>query len=163
MKNNLIELRKIILTFGILSTGSLTLTGCNKKREVKQSTIYATPTLTTETPTIEETNNENIIIDGVEENQSKIFKPGKHYISVRVNQENHYANNIEGNAINNIPEGYEIYTIYPITGEIYKGSQTTGYEVWFVNNETVEVTSSYNEELEIYGFYDFGKVIEKTK
>ena len=64
--------------------------------------------------------------------------------------------NITGYAINNIPDGYDIYTINQI-------DEIDGNDIWFVNTEKVKVTATYNESYGSYGYYTFGEVVEKTK
>ena len=98
------------------------------------------------------------------EEDVKLFPPYQHYISVKVSQrlEETYGlmetvDSVVKNTINNIPNGYEVYTIYPLVGE------TNGYIVWFVNNEEVKVSLSYNEIDNSLGYYTFGKVVQKEK
>ena len=102
----------------------------------------------------------DIIVGNVEPGSVKTFDEGEHVLSVRVKygQSNNYS--LAGYAIDNIPEGYEVFEITPYTVDEGK---TDGYDIWFKNTEPVEVHSTYNGVLEQYGYYTFGEVIEKEK
>ena len=103
-------------------------------------------------------NNElaDAIIGNVEPNEVKVFNEGEHYLSVRL-----YENSTQTvqYAVNNIPEGYEVYDIMPYEVD----GNTEGYDIWFTNTEQVEVQASYNTEYDQYGYYTFGDPIEKGK
>ena len=129
--------RKTIYLAGLAMTGMLALTGCKAKISNTQ----------TETEQV------------IEEGDTKIFAPGEHvfaqrHISGKIG-EKEYAEQLV------VPEGYEIFTIYGINGTTSKDSFTMGFEVWFVNNETVEVEAAYNPKpgVKAYDYSVPGKVI----
>ncbi len=161
------KLRKIkyeLLSIGTGAIVAMSLTACSSdnKEEKKQEDA-----LKNEKKLVKEING------NVKKGDTKVFEPGEHYISVRVigsYQEEEYYKvtdnheyNCTGSAISNIPEGYKLYTILPITRKHGYGSTTAGYEAWFVNTEIVEVKATYNKYYDNYGYYDFGKVIENNK
>ncbi|MBR5369809.1 MAG: hypothetical protein IK137_00730 [Bacilli bacterium] len=116
------------------------------------------------TTTIDDSTDETI--KNIDANSVKVFNEGEHLISFRVSYEAK-KDNIEGFALNYIPEGYEVFEVTPYTipnanGFAY-GAKTGGYDIWYKNTEPVEVKASYNETLKQYGYYTFGKVIEKEK
>lgn len=106
---------------------------------------------------------EKQLAGNVEPDSVKTFDEGEHILSIRVKYD--WANNDElaGYAINNIPEGYEVFQITPYTDFVNNGSATEGYDIWFKNTEPVEVHASYNDVFENYGYYTFGEVIEEEK
>lgn len=81
-------------------------------------------------------------------------------MSVRVNVANDYNHTMTGSAINNIPEGYSVFQIVPFENNI-SGVDVGGYDIWFVNDQTVEVTASYHEHFENWGYYTFGTIVEE--
>jgi hypothetical protein len=116
-----------------------------------------------------ETTQETELIDNIQGNielgEEKIFEPGEHYICVRMPQNSDGYNNdyIEGAAISNIPEGYTVYQIDPYVNKYGHGSGTGGYDIWFVNTETVRVIATYSDDYEANGYYTFGTVVEDNK
>lgn len=109
------------------------------------------------------------IIGNVEPDSVKTLDVGEHIISVRVSY-NHFNSNgqennnlLAGYAVNNIPEGYEVFQITPYERYVGEGSETGGYDIWFRNTEPVEVHVTYNEVFNQYGYYTFGEVIEEEK
>ena len=115
--------------------------------------------------TTQETDIEDNIKGNIQLGEEKTFAPGEHYICVRVSQHSNGYNNdsLPGDAISNIPEGYEVYTILSYTNKEGYGSTTGGYDVWFVNNKEVKVKATYNERHQVNGYYTFGEVVEKQK
>lgn len=100
----------------------------------------------------------------VEEEQRKIekkkFAAGKHvYFKRYYNAENKYAEDIMGGQIT-IPEGYEILDIENFTEKYGKGSQTGGFDVWFINNQEVEAEPIYNATYKTYDYSEPGRVTE---
>lgn len=108
---------------------------------------------------------ENEIAGNVEPGSVKTFDAGEHILSVRVQYGYINNNDLTGYAVNNIPEGYELFQItsYTAFDNRYYSGPTDGYDIWFKNTEKVEVEASYNEVLKQYGYYTFGKVVEKEK
>ena len=62
-----------------------------------------------------------------------------------------------------IPEGYEILDIENFTEKYGYGSQTGGFDVWFINNQEVEVEPIYNATYETYDYSEPGRVTEVLK
>ena len=147
------KLKKSLLITGLLTTGALTVTGCSNSEKTEEVSYVSQDELVKE------------LQGDVKAGETKTFEPGEHYILVRVPEKNPYDNDdIPGYAINNMPEGYSVYSISPFSEKLGYGSATGGHDIWFVNDETVEVTATYNECYKAYGFYTFGEVVnEKTK
>ena len=142
-----------VLAIGIL-IGSLVFSASEAKTQQN----------TEETHEQTQTELSDVIVGNVGPDDIKIFDEGQHYISVRISEnprQNSYF--VEGYAINNIPEGYEVYEITPYNSVLSNGSKTNGYDIWFVNTERVEVHASYNDNYEQYGYFTFGEVIEEEK
>lgn len=147
------ELKKGLLVLGLLTTGAVTVTGCGNK-DVSEQTVY-----------VQQDDLVKELQGDVAENSTKTFEPGEHYLLVRVPEKSSIDNDeIPGYAINNIPDGYVVYSISPFNEKLGYGSATGGHDIWFVNDETVEVTATYNDYYKTYGYYTFGEVVnEKTK
>ena len=147
------ELKKGLLILGLLTTGTITLSGCGNKDTTEQISYVEQDDLVKE------------LQGDVAANSTKTFEPGEHYLLVRVPEKNSIDNDeIPGYAINNIPDGYVVYSISPFNEKLGYGSATGGHDIWFVNDETVEVTATYNDYYKTYGYYTFGEVVnEKTK
>lgn len=104
----------------------------------------------------------------VQADETKVFAPYTHVFFVRINNEinvvhtnvNH-ACNVKGGQVE-IPEGYEILDIEPWTKKTGYGSRTPGYDVWYINNKTVEAISVYNDLIDGYDYSAPGTVIELT-
>ena len=136
------------------TTGMICMVACDKKNAKNQ----------TPEPVIVETkqaSNLDIITGNVEEGSVKTFDVGQHVVSARVYYDNN-RDNIEY-AVNNIPDGYEVFDVEPLTAARGSGSTTVGFDIWFKNTKPVKVTSSYSEIFNNYGYYTFGEVIEKEK
>ncbi len=69
------------------------------------------------------------------------------------------AEDIDGGSIT-IPDGYSVYTIENFTKKYGNGSETGGYDVWFVNDEPVEAKKVYNESLETYDYSEPGTPVK---
>ena len=147
------ELKKGLLVLGLLTTGTVSLTGCGNK-DVSEQTAY-----------VQQDDLVKELQGDVAANSTKTFEPGEHYLLVRVPEKSSIDNDeIPGYAINNIPDGYVVYSISPFNEKLGYGSATGGHDIWFVNDETVEVTATYNDYYKTYGYYTFGEVVnEKTK
>ncbi len=146
-----------LTTIAVLS-GGFGLTGCSNNKQGHQ-----------EARTVTNTELSDIIVGNVEPDSIKTFDVGEHIISVRVSY-NHYNSNghennniLAGYAVNNMPEGYEVFQITPYARYVGYGSETGGYDIWFRNTEPVEVHATYNDVFNQYGYYTFGEVTEKEK
>ena len=151
-KDKLLELKKKLLILGLLTTGSLTLTSCTNATGDSNSYI------------VQESLQDEISSDA-EKGSTKTFESGEHYLCVQIPQKRDFnGNEVPVKAIDNIPDGYNVYEIVPYQEQSGYGSKTGGYYIWFVNDETVEVTATYNDYYKTYGYYTFGEVVnEKTK
>ena len=103
----------------------------------------------------------DVINDNVQVGEVKVFEPGEHYISVRISELNISENGDITYSVNNIPEGYRVYQIIPYENDLDTDS-SNGYDVWFVNDKTVEVTATYSENLGNNGYYQFGSIVEQN-
>ena len=131
---------KNLVIYGVVST--IMLSGCSISKDNSKLNNYSTY----------ETN-QNVLNGNYQEGEIKIFKPYSHYFSIRqsYNGDGVYFNDIA--VINNIPDGYEIYSILPETSHHYR--------IWFVNTKEVECIAT-NDGIKT-GFYTFGEVIENKK
>lgn len=84
------------------------------------------------------------------------FEPYTHVFYKRYSTSNDL--NIEGQVV--IPEGYEILEIENFEHSLTRSSETRGFDVWFINNEPVKVSSTYNPDTEQYEYCTPGEVIE---
>ena len=141
----------IILAFG---TSMICMAACDKKKNKNQ---------TNEKIEAKQTSTSDLIVENIAPGTIKEFDEGEHILSVRVKYG--WINNDEltGYAINNMPEGYEVFQITPYTDSVNRGSATEGYDIWFKNTEKVEVEATYSKVFNNYGYYTFGKPIEKEK
>ena len=81
----------------------------------------------------------------------------RYYLTSSVNSQD-----IAGGSVS-IPEGYSVYDIENFTCPYRYGSETGGYDVWFLNDVPVEAEKVYNEVLEIYDYSEPGTpVLEKS-
>ena len=142
------------------TTGMICMVACDKKTAENQTpeTVETEQASNVET---KQASNLDIIVGNVEPGSVKTFDVGEHVISVRIYDKKKYSSCTY--AINNTPEGYEVFDVDPVTGTSGYSSVTAGYDIWFKNTEPVEVEASYNDVYENYGYYTFGKVIEKEK
>ena len=144
------EKRKIISVGAALLLSAGLLTGCGKTETTPVTDAKPSPAL------------EQAIVheDQVEK---KVYEPYEHVFFKRYYNgvyEVGRVDTITGGQIV-IPEGYEILEIENIIEKNGYGSQTAGFDVWFINNKTVEATAVYNE---VFGYYDYsepGVVIEQ--
>lgn len=93
-------------------------------------------------------------IDGEE----KVFEPYKHYVSNYVYEGVSFYNQGATDVINNIPDGYEVYSIYTVTD---RTGETQGYVICFFYNEIVMVNLSDNDGKK--GYYNFGTIYQVFK
>lgn len=151
---------------GVITLGCLGVAGVRAIFKTKEGKMQ--PTETTIETTVE-TTQPTYLIDNINGDyqigEEKIFAPGEHYICVRVSQhtDGYDNDNVAGAAINNIPDGYEVYSILPYNKKTGYGSATGGYDIWFVNNKTVKAKASYYKRYGNNGYYTFGEVVEEEK
>lgn len=104
------------------------------------------------------------VLEQVSETQleKKVYPPYEHVFFKRYySSKGHYAEKILGGQVE-IPEGYEILEIENFNEKYGYGSQTGGFDVWFINNEPVEVSPIYNQILEIYDYSEPGSVVDMS-
>ena len=145
-KENLLKLKKNIITLGLISS-SLFLTSCGNTSDIESNDDYE---VSDDYDTIEDYSeyNYNLVFGNVNDGDVKEFERGQHYIYIVINSD------FNSGAINDIPDGYRIYTIS--TDEYHNNCV-----VWFVNTEKVSVrASSYDGDN--YGYYTFGEIVEPT-
>ena len=97
----------------------------------------------------------------MEKSEKKVFEPYEHVLFTRYD----ILKDKSGKGRVVVPDGYEILQINPIitcVGNSCSSSprfSVTGvYDIWYTNNKTVEAEMVFNETIEKYDFYDFGKV-----
>jgi len=132
----------------LLSTGLLT--GCGKTNTTPVTDTKPSPAL--EQAIVHEEKVENRVYEPFEHVFFKRYYNGYNTVGL--------SEKVSGGQIE-IPEGYEILEIENFNELIAHGSQTAGFDVWFINKKTVEVTAVYNE---VFGYYDYsepGKVLEQ--
>ena len=94
----------------------------------------------------------------------KFFEPGEHVFMIRYNflDELVYpsAKGVNSASIS-VPEGYEILDIENFTGLGKKvgTGQIYGVDVWYINNDYVEVAPVLNEAFGTYDYSQPGKVV----
>ena len=142
------EKRKIgalLLSMGIATT---LLSGCTteQKNEILAETKQAATMETTE------------VVEEQKKVEKKTFAAGQHVFFKRYYSNKKYSEDILGGQII-IPEGYEILDIENFTEKWGYGSQTGGFDVWFINNQEVEAEPIYNATFESYDYSEPGKVI----
>lgn len=101
--------------------------------------------------------------------EAKVFEPGEHVFFIRYNYSTAPERVTSGRV--DVPEGYEILEIENYTEHVGYGSQSSGVDIWYINNETVVVEPVYKKneirrDSSRYGFYDyanFGTVIKKDE
>ena len=132
----------------LVIAGTLTtmmLTGCSKDEQ----DVHTNPK---EIPKMEQ-------IQETEKLPNKTFQPGEHvYFKRYYSSKNHYAETVNGGQVS-VPEGYEILDIENFTEKFGYGSQTGGFDIWFINTATVEAEPCYNEVYNSYDYSEPGKVI----
>lgn len=88
--------------------------------------------------------------------EEKYFDVGEHLFFERYSiTDSADAPDVTGGSVS-IPEGYSVYDIENFTRKYGRGSETGGYDVWFINDVPVEVEKVYNEILEIYDYSEPG-------
>lgn len=141
---------KKLVVFGLIGTLGFSLPGCGST-------------------TSEYSDDDNVAVetdstDDEKASETKYFDVGEHlYFERYYLGRTIYAENITGGSVS-IPEGYSVYDIENFNEESGRGSQTGGYDVWFVNDVPVEVEKVYNEIADIYDYSEPGTpVLEKSE
>ena len=101
-----------------------------------------------------------IYSDELRENTT--LEAGQHYVFTRIVLSSR-PENVKGGGFYSVPDGYEVFTINNFNEFYGDGSQTKGYDIWFVNTKKVKVKAVYSEDYQNYGYYDFGTVVEEKK
>ena len=92
----------------------------------------------------------------------KIYFPYEHVFFKRYySSDDIYSRTILGGQVE-VPKGYEILEIENFTEKIGYGSQTGGFDIWFINKVTVEVTPVYNQSLKTYDYSEPGSVVDMS-
>lgn len=140
---------KKLAVFGLIGTLGFSLPGCGST-------------------TSEYSDDDNVAVetdstDDEKASETKYFDVGEHlYFERYYLGRTIYAENITGGSVS-IPEGYSVYDIENFTYPYRYGSETGGYDVWFLNDVPVEAEKVYNEVLEIYDYSEPGTpVLEKS-
>lgn len=159
------EKRKVIslvLTLA-MSTGLMTGCGNTTQTDVVEDTQSIAATID---PVVVDKGTNRI--DNYEEMpEVKTYEAGEHVFMIRYNllDELGYSSSksITGASIP-VPEGYEILDMENFIGLGSKvgTGQTYGVDVWYINNEVVEVSPVYNEAFKFYDYSQPGKVVEPT-
>ncbi len=136
----------LILSMAIATT---LLSGCDLDNENENKIL----TETKQAATMETTQ----AVEEQKKVEKKKFAAGQHVFFKRYYSNGEYSEKILGGQIV-IPEGYEILDIENFTEKWGYGSQTGGFDVWFINNQEVEVSPVYNTNLEAYDYSEPGKV-----
>ncbi|MBR5370163.1 MAG: hypothetical protein IK137_02545 [Bacilli bacterium] len=172
IEKGMLKFYAVAFGVGMISLGCLGVLGVRAILKTKEGQMQPTETtIETTIETTEETNLVDQLMNNVQQGEVKTFKEGEHYICVRIPHHGYSLgmNNPKENdeldvlVINNIPEGYEVYSITPYTSKVGNGSSTAGYDVWLVNTEKVKVNATYNNQTKQYGYYTFGEVVEEEK
>ena len=142
--------RKIVSLLLATTLSTSMLAGCANTNTERVTDTKQSPAL------------EQVIEEQALENRN--YEPYEHVFFKRYYISNmgssYYSEKKSGGQIE-IPEGYEILEIENFTEKIGYGSQTAGFDVWFINNKPVEVKSVYNNSLGIYDYSEPGVVVEQ--
>ena len=146
--------KKNLMALALASVlGVSSLTGCTGVEAEEESQAVESAS--------EEISNEEETQEVEEVVETKIFEPYTHVYYVRVSNDNVDTYRVTGGQVE-IPEGYEILDIEPWIEKIAAGSRSPGYDVWYINNKTVEATLVYNAPIGVYDYSEPGVVIELT-
>ena len=144
-------MKKRIVSILLATTlGATALTGCSSTSSEKVAETKQSPAME-QVVAVEKTVIENKTYDAYEH----VF-----YKRYDTRTEKGYSENVYGGQIE-IPYGYEILDIENFNEKIGYGSQTRGFDVWFINNKPVEVKAVYNPAIDGYDYSEPGTVIEK--
>lgn len=157
--------RKVLSLVLALAMSTGLMTGCGNSTQTNVVEDTQSIIATTEPVVVDKETNR---IDAYEEMpEVKVFEPGEHVFMIRYNliDELGYTSSKGINSASiTVPEGYEVLDLENFTalGNKVGTGQTYGVDVWYINNECVEVTPVYNEAFETYDYSQPGKVIEPT-
>ena len=127
----------------------ITLSGCSTGGTVVENTKQK--------PVVEQ-----VAMQEVQVPANKVYEPYEHVFYLRYDNltEEKYSEKVYGGQIV-IPEGYEILEIENFNEYIGYGSQTRGFDVWFINNKKVEAKAVFNEATGAFDYSEPGTVIEE--
>ena len=161
----MIKSKKNLMALALASVISVsTLTSCGEEVASESVTdISIEEEVPSEGTPVDEVTAETTSSEEVQADETKVFDPYTHVFFVRINNQTNIIStaNVKGGQVE-IPEGYEILDIEPWTDAIRDGSRTEGYDVWFINNKSVEATPVYNDVIDGYDYSAPGTVIELT-
>ncbi len=140
--------RKIISVGAALLLSAGLLAGCGKTGSTPVTDVKQSPAM------------EQIAVEEQQIPENKIYGPYEHVFFKRYYVGEIYTEDIIGGQIE-IPEGYEILEIEQVTKKAGYGSRTGGFDVWFINNQTVEVEAVYNQSFGYYDYSEPGTIIEQ--
>ena len=151
-----------------MSTGLMTGCGPSPEANVAESTQSIVNT-TVSFPRISTVDENTNGVDAYKQiPEVKVFEPGEHVFMIRyhyydVDGDYGFAFKVNSASIS-VPDGYEILDVENFNSADYQFSmtQTHGVDVWYINNETVEVAPVYNKTFEFYDYSQPGKVVEPT-
>lgn len=105
---------------------------------------------------------EQVAVQEVQAPENRTFEPYEHVFYLRYDTltKKEFSERVYGGQIV-IPEGYEILEIENFNEYRGYGSQTRGFDVWFINTKKVEVKPVYNEAIGAYDYSEAGTVIEE--
>lgn len=159
--------KKRIISLALASMISMgLLTGCGEKDTQAEEVESSQSIVTSETNIAE--NDINKLDSYDVEPEIKTFESGEHVFMIRYNymDELGYDNaKAVDSASISVPEGYKVLDVenYISLGGKIGTSQTYGVDVWFINNESVEVEPVFNEAFNSYDYSRPGKVITKEE
>ncbi len=159
--------KKKVVSLALVSMISMgMLAGCGSTEMIEEQT----GAIKSDSPVVEESYEisdfeKQYFEQYVEIPEAKTFAPGEHVFFIRysytASSENFTSGRVE------VPEGYEILEIENYNEYVGYGSQTSGVDIWYINNESVVVEPVYKNEIRNdrsrMGYYDyanFGTVIE---
>ncbi len=157
--------KKNLMALALASVISVsTLTSCGEEVASESKTdISIDEEVPSEGTPVDEVTAETTSSEEVQADETKVFAPYTHVFFARIyNQTNLYRTYSVKRGQVEIPEGYEILDIEPWIERIGYGSRTIGYDVWFINNKTVEATPVYNDLIDGYDYSAPGTDIELT-
>ena len=100
-----------------------------------------------------------------EEGKKKKFRPGTHVFFKRY----YFADCCQGYYFHvwevlggqiDVPEGYQVLAIHPVTATEEEHVESVGVDVWYINNKRVEVEPVHNVYFDNYDYSEPGKVVE---
>lgn len=142
---------KKVATVGFIITkiAALSLTGCQNVGHTYEDTEYIYE-YENDVPAAEN----RMISQEANEGDVVPFGPGKQVVRVRTIYDSCETTPDVGGF--RCPEGYTFYGVIPVTNDTEYGSETIGYDTFFINNREVEVTAAFDEYHGTYTFNTFG-------